>query len=250
MHIHASEAIILRHIDYGEADRIVTFLTPEPGRLKGFARSARKSRRRFGAALEPFASVRLHWSAPRSGELVSLKEAELVDLRAGLRGDLAAFALAGYSCELVDVLLGEQQGHREVFDFLQACLDHLAAAGAGGEARLLVELRVLAMSGYVPHLLHCSECGGGFGGELVAFDASRGGSLCDPCAGAGPPHRVALGTLGSLARSLKVEPTRFAGFRFSPRTLAEGGAILGQALALHLPGALRSRPFLEEVLPC
>ena len=48
-----SSAIILHHTDYGEADRIVTFLTPDHGRLKGFARAARKSRKRFGAALEP-----------------------------------------------------------------------------------------------------------------------------------------------------------------------------------------------------
>src|SRR5512145_3036254 len=107
MNLHASDAIILRHLDYGEADRIVTFLTPEHGRLKGFARGARKSRKRFGAALEPFAQVRLHWSAPRSGDLVSLREAELLDLRPGLRQDLAAIGMAGYGCELTDELLGE-----------------------------------------------------------------------------------------------------------------------------------------------
>ena len=78
MSSQVSSAIILRHIDYGEADRIVTALTPDHGRLKGFARGARHSRKRFGAALEPFAEVRLHWSARPGGELVSVREAELV----------------------------------------------------------------------------------------------------------------------------------------------------------------------------
>ncbi len=64
-----SPAIILHHTDYGEADHLVIFLTPELGRLKGFARAARKSRKRFGAALEPCAEVLLHWTARGSGDL-------------------------------------------------------------------------------------------------------------------------------------------------------------------------------------
>src|SRR5210317_1719097 len=99
-----SSAIILHHTDYGEADRIVTFLTPEHGRLKGFARAARKSRKRFGAALEPCAEVQMHWTARGSGNLVSLREAELVDLHSGLRRNLETLTLAGYGCELAEGL--------------------------------------------------------------------------------------------------------------------------------------------------
>ena len=104
MKTHVSQAIILHHTDDGEADRIVSFLTPEHGRLKGFARAARKSRKRFGAALEPCAEVLLHWTARGSGDLVSLRDAELVDLHSGLRRDLETLTLAGYGCELAEVL--------------------------------------------------------------------------------------------------------------------------------------------------
>lgn len=248
MNLHSSEAIILRHIDYGEADRIVTFLTPGQGRLKGFARAARKSRRRFGAALEPFSQVRLHWSAPRSGDLLSLREAELLDLRAGLRQDLAALALAGYGCELVDELLGEAHGHCDAFALLTAYLDHLSGGGAGPEARLLLELRLLHLAGWVPHLLHCSDCGETLRATQAAFSVERGGSLCLACAGRASARPVALGTLGTLARSLLTPPTLFAGFRLSPQTLAEGGAILSAALRPHLPRPLRSIPFLERMM--
>jgi DNA repair protein RecO (recombination protein O) len=249
MNLHSSDAIILRHLDYGEADRIVTFLTAEHGRLKGFARGARKSRRRFGAALEPFAQVRLFWNAPRSGELVSLREAELLDLRAGLRSDLAAIALAGYGCELTEELLGEGHGHPEVFALLAAFLDHLAAGGPQPEARLLLELRLLHLCGYAPHLLHCSLCGETLRGSQAAFDAGRGGSLCLACAGGAADLRVALPTLGTLARSLRTPPTLFAGFRFSPATLGEGGLILADALRRHLRRPLRSLAFLEQAGP-
>lgn len=248
MNIHAFDAIILRHLDYGEADRIVTFLTAEHGLLKGFARGARKSRRRFGAALEPFAQVRLHWRAPRAGDLQSLRESELIDLRTGLRQDLAAIALAAYGCELLEALLGEGQGHGEAFALLAAYLDHLAGGGARPEARLLFELRLLQLAGYVPHLLHCSLCGETLRAAQAAFAVEHGGSLCLACAGGTPGRPVALGTLGTLARVLQTPPTLFAGFRLSPQTLAEGGAILGAALRPHLARPLKSLPFLERML--
>jgi DNA repair protein RecO (recombination protein O) len=248
MNLHVSDAIILHHLDYGEADRIVTFLTPAHGLLKGFARSARKSRRRFGASLEPFAQVRLHWSSPRSGDLQSLREAELIDLRVGLRQDLTGIALAGYGCELMEVLLGEGHGHDEAFALLAAFLDHLAGGGARSEARLLFELRLLHLAGYVPHLLHCSSCNETLSEPQAHFDTHRGGSLCPACAADGPARQLGLATLGTLARCLLTPPTLFAGFRFSPQTLREGEMVTVEALLPLLPRPLKSLPFLEQML--
>ncbi len=247
MHIHSSDAVILRHLDYGEADRIVTFLTAEHGVMKGFARGARKSRRRFGPALESFASVRLHWSAPRSGAMVSLREAELLDLRTALRADLGTLALAGYGCELLEALLGEGDGHAEAFALLRAFLDRLGAAGAEADARLLFELRLLSLAGYIPHLLHCSECGMVSQEETVGFDPARGGALCAVCAPT-PDLRVDRLTLGTLARSLRTPIELFEGFRFGDRTRTQAGALLSAALRRHLHRPLRSIAFLEEVL--
>jgi len=248
MNLHVTDAIILRHLDYGEADRIVTFLTPSDGLLRGFARGARKSRRRFGAALESFARVRLHWSAPRSGELVSLREAELLDLRPGLRRDLVAIALAGYGCELLEALLGEGHGPGGPFALLEAFLDHLDGGGAQAEARLLFELRLLQLAGYIPHLLHCSLCGQALREAQAAFSVECGGSLCHDCSRGAVTLQVSPGTLGTLARSLQTPPTLFAGFRLSPQTLSEGGALLAAALRPHLHRPLKSLAFLDSVL--
>jgi len=248
MQTYVDDAIVLHHLDYGEADRIVTFFTPRHGRLKGFARGARKSRRRFGPSLEPFAQIRLYWTLPRSGELVSLKEADLVDLRTGLRRDLVAVALAGYGCELLEGLLGDGQEHPRAFALLQAFLDHLAARGGVPAARLLFELRLLSEAGYGPHLLHCCACGGTLAEGQTAFDIGRGGSLCQACAGSGAPLRVDLLTLGTLARCLRARPTLFDGFRLSSKTLQEGGAVLAAALGHHLYRPLKTLPFLERML--
>ncbi|WP_305043764.1 DNA repair protein RecO [Geoalkalibacter sp.] len=247
MRIHTSDAIVLRHGDYGEADRIVSFYAREVGLLKGFARHARSSRRRFGAALEPFARVRVQWTAPRGEGLVSLREVELEDLRAGLRSRLDALALAAYGCELVEELFGDGAPHPEVYELLGAFLDVTAEGGEDlAGLRLLLEMRLLRAAGYVPHLLHCSECGDA-GGEGVFFAAARGGRLCADCV-SGAGLRLSSLTLGTLARCLQTPDTLFRGFRFGAQTLQEGGAALVEALALHLDRPLRSLVFLERFL--
>lgn len=243
-----SEAIVLRHLDYGESDRIVTFFAPGFGRLRGFARAARKSRRRFAASLEPFASAVLHWSPARAGGLVTLKEAELIDLRAGLRADLPAIALAGYACELTEALFAEGEAQDLVYDLLRALLDHLSACGGTPPARLLFELRLLNLSGYIPHLLHCASCFGGLPGPEVTFAAGQGGSLCPSCAGGGRSVEVGLLTLGSVSRILRGPLTAFAEIRLSPQTLAEGERLVADTLRCHLAKPLRSASFLEQVL--
>ncbi len=244
MPLTISPAIVLRHVDYGEADRIVTVLTPDHGRLKGFARGARKSRKRFGPGLEPFAGIRLHWAPRPGGELVSVREAELVNLRLGLRRDLETLALAGYGCELTEALYDEAVGFAEAFGLLRAFLDHLDVSGASGAAKLLLELRLLTLAGLVPHLQHCAACHGSLPDGPVGFAATRGGSLCSACGGDAASLKVDRLTLGSLGRLLQTPAERFADIHLSPRTLQEGGALLADALRGHLPRALKSAEFL------
>ena len=244
MPLFTSPAIVLRHINYGEADRIVTVLTADHGRLKGFARAARNSRRRFGPALDPFAEVRLHWAARPGSDLVSVRSAELVDLHVGLRRDLETLALASYGCELTEVLFEEGVDAAAAFALLRAYLGHLDVAGATPEARLLLELRLLVHAGVAPHLQHCAECHGPLPDGAVGFAAARGGSLCPACGGREVPLQVDRLTLGSIGRLVQTPLERFAGIRLAPRTLLEGGALLTDALRGHLAKPLKSAAFL------
>lgn len=243
MTLHLCEATILHHRDYGESDRIVTFLTPEEGVCKGFARNARASRKRFGAALESFAQVRFHYSPARGGEFLHLRDAELIDLRVGLRSDLQRLALAAYGCELVESF-GGGHGHPEIFALLASYLDHLASVGATPEVRLLLEVRLLFHSGYAPHLLHCASCFGPLP-ESFFFSAAAGGSLCPVCAPRGL-FSVSVGTIGTLSRLARTPIDVFGGFRFGERTRQEGGRIVADALRLHLQKPLKSLSFLES----
>lgn len=239
--LERSEGLVLRHINYAEADRIVTVFSAD-GMRKGFARAARNSRRRFGAALEPFTQAVFHWRHGR-GELWSLVEAEIVCARTGLRTGLERLALASYGVELVELLVGESEEQRRIYELLCSFLDYLDQEGDLQVARLLFELRLIYLLGYMPHLLHCSECLKIFASEAVRFDARRGGSLCLACAGVGGVA-VALGSVGSLARVLQVPHVRFDGFRLGNTTCSDARVILDQVLQQITPRQPKSLKYL------
>lgn len=240
-----SEALVLRYTDYGESDRILSLLTADYGLQKGFARSARKSRKRFGATLEPFTRAVFQWQEGR-GSLLSLQGADLLDPHFGLRQDFERLALAGYGVELIELLLEEGDSFRQVYELLSRFLDFLDRGGSPATARLLFELRLVYLLGYVPHLLHCSHCLHIFNHEEIRFDASRGGCLCLACAGPSG-HPISLGTVGSLARSLNVAHDCFEGFRFGETTCREALFALEQVLAQILPREPKSLKFLAQL---
>lgn len=246
---HSSPALVLRLLDYGEADRIVTLFTPELGRIKGFARHARKSRKRFGAALELFTSVEIFWGARQRGDLLRLESVESKALRIGLRNRLEAFALASYASELIELFLAEGQAQPELYELLTALLDHLEQGGDVPTARLLYELRLVDLLGYRPHFRRCGLCGAGVGHGRVRFDLHSGGAVCPDCSGRLTGLEVSAGTLGSLARCAQTDPTRFADIRLGPVTLEEGGRILQQVLASHWSRSPRSLDFLNQMVP-
>jgi len=240
-----SEGVVLRYVNYGEADRIVSVFSASWGIKKGFARSARTSRKRFGPALEPFTQAVFHWRQGR-GDLWMLQEADLITPRSGLRIDLDRLALAGYGVELVELLAAEVEDHQRIYELLCSYLDFLDAGGDPAVARLLFELRLVYLLGYIPHLLHCSECLKIFDHEPVRFDYRRGGCLCLDCAGANDLE-VGLGSIGSLARSLRISHQQFDGFKLGKTTIRDAGMLLTQVLRQILPREPNSLKFLARL---
>ena len=234
---------MLRRHEYGESDLIVALLTGDRGLQRGFARGGRKSVKRFGAALEPFSVIDIQWQ-PGRGELLTLLDAELRNPHQGLRLSLDRLALAGYAVEILEMLLHEGEPQPQLYSLLQGYLGSLSDGGEPRTARLLFELRLVQELGYIPHLLHCSECFARFDEGTVAFDPARGGSLCDRC-GEGTALRVHLRTIGSLSRSLRSPIGQFADFRFGERTLKEGAQVLATVLQAVLPRTPKSLRFLS-----
>lgn len=242
MHSSSCEALVLGTMDYREADRIVTLLTLEHGKVRGIARGAKKSVRRFGGALELFARLRTD-IVLREG-LATLQSADIVTVFPHIRRDLAKIGTAAYACELTDALLPEGMCNPRLFRLLNSYLEHLDGSPASSSDRRFFEMNFLNVLGYCPSLDRCARCGVELDGAAWTHHSmAPDGLLCAICGRGGDP--VSGETVAMLRRTLRTG--RFGLVAFSPPALEEAGRFLDCAIGAHLPRPLKSLSFLREI---
>ena len=183
---HKTEAVVLRSFRYGEADRILHLYTPDRGRIGAIAKGVRKTKSRFGARLEPFSHVELMLHQG-SGELHTITGVSLVDAHRPAREDSYRLSVGLVGAEAMLRLFVEEERNERAFEALTRFLAAVDAIPAGSRGRaaldpvaLAFQLKLLWLSGYVPHLESCVECEGTDG--LVGYLARAGGAVCSPCA--------------------------------------------------------------------
>jgi DNA repair protein RecO (recombination protein O) len=186
-----TEAIVLRSLRYGEADRILHCYTPGRGRIGAIAKGVRKTRSRFGGRLEPFFRLNLVLHEGRS-DLMTVTSVETVEPYAALRADGAALDSAARACDAVVRLFDTPEPSPPVFHLLAnelALLDAGAAASGTAGARLpsqathenqlAFRLKLLLVAGLAPQLRACATCGEAE--HLVGFSGAAGGVVCGAC---------------------------------------------------------------------
>lgn len=239
------EAIVLGTVDTGESDRVVRLLTRGHGRVGAFAAGARKSRRRFAGALEPFTLLRVSM-AQRRGELFFLDSCTILDAHAGLRMDLGRIAHAGHAAELCRGLCREQEANEPLFSELLAYLRRLAEGEPDPSALLAFELAALEHAGVAPRLDGCAVCGGVVPGGAL-FDPGHGGILCGICeptafAGAMRAEAAVIDAVAGLQRA-----TPFEQRVEDPRVRAGARQLVRRFTYQVLGHAPRSLEFLAQV---
>jgi DNA repair protein RecO (recombination protein O) len=189
-----TEAVVLRSMRYGEADRILHLYTPNRGRVSAIAKGVRRARSRFGGRLEPFFRLNIELHEGR-GELLTVTGAQTVDGYARLRADGHALDAAARACDAVGRLFETSEPHPGVFNLLcrqLALLDEQSGAGggrasAGWGTALAFRLKLLLAAGLAPQLGACASCGEHE--HLVGFSGAAGGVVCGACeAGSFPLH--------------------------------------------------------------
>jgi len=175
------EAVILRSAHFGEADKLVSFLARGLGRLRGVAPNARRSRRRFGAALEPLSHVRLWFFERAEQELVRLSESELIEPFYDARGDYDRSLALNQVVELADLLLPEREPNDKAFRLLLAVLRAFKASDCTPLPLTYFQLWMVRLSGWLPALDKCSRCGCVFGEEPAYWHTPAGKLFCSKC---------------------------------------------------------------------
>jgi DNA repair protein RecO (recombination protein O) len=181
-------ALLLRRVEYGESDLVITFLTDTIGRVSALARGARKSVKRFGGVLEPMHTLRISYDDRSGAELITLREAKLERARPFLVTSLERMQAAGQALNWVRKAAPPRTPEPEVWAAMEALLDHLTDAHDTTQPRTRLAasgLRLLAAFGWGIDFERCVSCGRlAAPGQTAAVDASRGGLVCRNCGGA------------------------------------------------------------------
>jgi DNA repair protein RecO (recombination protein O) len=175
-----TEAVVLRSMRYGEADRILHVYTPHRGRVSAIAKGVRRARSRFGGRLEPFFRLRIEMHEGR-GELLTVTGAQTVNGHPNLREDARALDAAARACDAVGRLFETSEPNPSVFNLLCRKLS-LLDEDPGGATRadaLAFRLKLLVAAGLAPQLGACACCGERE--HLVGFSGAAGGVVCSSC---------------------------------------------------------------------
>jgi len=199
-----TEAVVLRSIRYGEADRILHLYSRTKGRIGAIAKGARKPKSRFGGRLEPFFRLDLILHEGRS-DLLTVTNAATLDGYPRLRASGPALNAGARACDAVLRLLDSAEPNAPAYNLLCRYLGMLDEPGAEEraaslETALSFRLKLALAAGFAPELASCASCGEAE--HLSGFSGAAGGVVCVSCEGGGFPfseeaHRFMVGAIGS-----------------------------------------------------
>jgi DNA repair protein RecO (recombination protein O) len=239
-----TEAIVLRSIRYGEADRVLHLYSATRGRIGAIAKGSRRPRSRFGGRLEPFFRLDLVLYEGR-GDLATVTSAYTVAAHPNLRADGPALGAASRACDAVLRLLDTEEANPSAYNLLGRYLalldgsesvagDGSADGAAGLAAALAFRLKLALAAGFAPELASCARCGERDG--LSGFSGAAGGVVCSACERGGFPlsrdaHAFMIEALG---RPLAQAPSA------SERALRQAERAVTETLEHHAHVHLRA----------
>ncbi len=240
------EGIILKHRDWGEADRMLSIFTRELGKVQAVAKGARKPRSRKAGHVEPFTCTSLVLARGRSFYVLTQAEAILPYIN--LREDLILLGYASYLIELLDRFTHDEEESPVMYRLLKNALTHLERGDTPQTVVHYYEVRLLDQIGFRPQLFNCVNCERDIQPQNQFFSAPQGGVLCPRCGDSAPDARPvsmqALKYLRHFQRSSYEDAGRVL---FDPTPEAEVERLMGFYLTYLLERGLNTPSFLRRV---
>jgi len=241
------DAVVLRHSDYGEADRLLTMYTRQLGKTRAIAKGARKIASRKAGHIEPFTHVKLQLS--RGRDMFIVTQADTVDAYLPLREDLILTSQASYIMELLDRFTYENDTENTfTFQLLTDTLSRLASKADPWIVTRYYEMRLLDHVGFRPQLFECANCGREILAEDQFFSFSAGGVICPRC-GLGLPNlrNISVETLKYLRHFQRSSYAEASRARPSPEVQQEAEVLMQGYFTYLLERELNTPGFLKKI---
>ena len=245
-------AILIRRVDYGDYDLILTFLTRDKGKVSVLAKAAKKSVKRFGGILELFYELEIVYPEKTKKGLPVLTEASLKQSFTDIRTDIMKTAYASYWAQLLHEWAEEGGADENIFNLFRFVLKRLdQGANTPGVLSVLFQMRFLSLSGLCPNLSCCSACSSHLletGPTPIRFDLKSGGLLCDCCAPKAQGRDcLSRGTVKLLKWIETMDIEKAERVRFSEKSVVEAEDFLEAFLPYHVGKEPKSLKFLRKI---
>jgi DNA repair protein RecO (recombination protein O) len=245
MALKESEAVVLRTYPLREADLLVTFFTRNEGKVRGVARAAKKSRKRFGGALEPLTFVRAFYEDRERQELARLDALEVLESPLASAVSYPRAVALAHIAELLDELLPDREANDAVFRLTLSVLSRLRGAEIWMPVTYF-ELWITRLVGFLPDLSECVVCGATLNGSRAYFHALADGLMCVD------DKRLASSEISSESRALAGKIFRnpvesFAGVEWPKSKASDLRKFLIQILERHTEKKLVTAGMLEKI---
>ena len=248
----ATPAVLLRRVDYGDFDLILTFFTEHAGKVSVIAKHAKKSKKRFAGVLELFTVLKITCRTGRRSGLPVLQEALLEEPFAAIRENMLMTAYASYWAELITIWAEESQKSSRLYSLLVQVLDGLDRRGLEPALlNLVFQMRFLDIAGLCPNLNYCCVCKQDFDRvphPAAGLDLPRGGLRCHGCEDHDEGHVcLSRGTVKQLQWLAQGDLKRVERLRFSAQGLREAQRFLETFVPFHLGKEPRSLKVLRRI---
>jgi len=244
---YTTEAIVLSRFDFGEADRILTLITPGSGKLKAIAKGIRRPTSRLGGSLEPFAELQVALARGRTFEVVT--QVSVGHAWLNLRDSLESAATAWYLAELADRSLEERHAAEPIYILLRHAYGLLDAGMAPGRVARWYEMHLADELGMRPEVDRCAECDRMLDAEgRFRWVPQLGGVLCDRCPGPGHDRAgLSLDGLKLLKAYQRLDIEAIAALRLPDAAEREVETAMREFIRHALEREARSLAFLDEI---
>ena len=244
--VYQTEAIIIKRIKLGEADRILTLYTPELGKLKAVAKGTRRPQSKLGGHVELLTHSRLMLARGRNLDIIT--QAQTINNFLPIKDDLERISRGLSFAELVDSFTGEHIEDRRLFDLVLETLHQLSQAKDCEPILRYFELHLLDHLGYRPQLQKCTECNSTLKPATNFFSPSQGGVLCHDCGFHEPVARsLSLNALKVLRLWQNCDYATARRVKINPPLATELEQVMREYIKYLLERQLKSTAWLDKL---